>query len=113
MDYKRREEIFSKEALTTPELAELFDCSRSKASSILMEIKRVAGDRLHTEGRIHIQDYLNWLCLDKDVCKDRYIRPEDIEMARKLDREALARSKQSVFTMSSAELKKKYGGEQV
>lgn len=109
MNYKRREEIFSKEVITLDEMAELLSCDKSTACVKIKDMKRKVGDRLGISGRIHIQDYLNWLNLDKDVCKDRYIRPEDLEAATKLERMAEAREKASVFTMPSSELQKQFG----
>ena len=57
MTYERREEIFSKEAISTPEMAELLGVSQSEASVKIKEMKRRAGDRLGIKGRIHVQDY--------------------------------------------------------
>lgn len=54
MDYKRREEIFAKDYITTKELQELlgFKC-QSQASQMIMKIKRVVGDKLGVKGKIH------------------------------------------------------------
>ena len=56
MTFQRREEIFSKEALTNRDLAELLDVCESTASQKAQEIRRVVGDRLGIQGRIHVQD---------------------------------------------------------
>ena len=110
MDYKRREEIFSKEAIHYTEMAELLGCDKSTAGRIIRDIKRQVGDRLQIQGRIHILDYFKWVGLSEEVFKERYIRPEDVEASRKIEMVAHARSKQSIFTMSSEEIQKQYGG---
>ena len=110
MDYKRREEIFSRESIHYKDMAELLGCAEGTAKNKIQEMKRIAGDRLHIEGRIHILDYFKYIGISEDVFKERYIRPEDVEAARKIEMVARARSKQSVFTMPSAELHKKYSG---
>lgn len=76
MTYARREEIFSKEALTNQEIAELFDCSIPKASQIAHEIKRRVGSRIDFEGRVHVQDYLDYMEI-KSERMDMYRRPLD------------------------------------
>ncbi len=105
MNYARREEIFAKEVLTCRDIGELFDCSEAAASLRIKEIKIQVGDRLGMQGRLHIQDYLNWLQLDKDCCRDRYVRPEDLELAKKLEREAISKQSTSVFTTPSDKIR--------
>ena len=75
MTYERREEIFSKEVITLTEMEELLCLSKSAASLKMKEIKRKVGDRLGIIGRIHIQDYIDWLELEKDAHLDRYRKP--------------------------------------
>ena len=71
MTYARREEIFSKEAITTGELQELLGFNNlSDASSKMTEIKHVVGDRLGVKGRLHIADYLEYF----KIKTDRYAR---------------------------------------
>lgn len=108
MTYARREEIFAKEALTIRDISDLFEVCVSEASKKIKEMKRQAGDRLQMKGRIHIQDYLNWLHLERDVCRDRYVRPEDLEAATKLEERAAAMSKASVFTRPVGEIRQIY-----
>lgn len=64
MTYARREEIFSKEVITTSELAELLNLSYSNASTELNGIKRFISSkggtpRILTSGKLHVQDYLD------------------------------------------------------
>ena len=75
MTYERREEIFSKEVITLSEMEELLSLSKSAASLKMKEMKRKVGDRLGIIGRIHIQDYIDWLELEKDAHLDRYKKP--------------------------------------
>lgn len=72
MDYKRREEIFSKDYITTRELQELLGYTNlSGASNKMMQMKRVTGDRLGIKGRIHTEDYFAYFEIYPD---DRYNR---------------------------------------
>lgn len=64
MTYAERQEIFSKEYITTKELADLLGIAYAKASTLLQTIKRKTGDRLGIKGKIHIQDYLDYYHLD-------------------------------------------------
>mgnify|MGYP007037141780 CR=1 FL=1 len=69
MTYARREEIFSKDFITTKELKELLRIKNiSSASRKVMEIKRVVGDRLGIKGRIHTEDYFEFF----NIKTDRY-----------------------------------------
>ena len=57
MDYKRREEIFSKESISTRELQEIFEIAMLANASLLMtKIKKATGDRLGIKGKIHIEE---------------------------------------------------------
>lgn len=70
MDYKRREEIFSKDYITTQEIQELLGFkSQSQASQMIMQIKRVVGDKLGVKGKIHTEDYFAYFGVQP---KDRY-----------------------------------------
>lgn len=60
MTEKRRREIFSQEVITTGDIAEMFGVCPSTASQKMQEIKR-HGDRLGIKGKIHIEDYINWV----------------------------------------------------
>ena len=57
MTEQRRKEIFSKETISTHEIAELYGVCLATASGIMQRIKR-NGDRLGLRGKIHINDYL-------------------------------------------------------
>lgn len=79
MDYKRREEIFSKDYITTKEMQELLGFkSESEASSMMTKIRLKVGDRLGIRGRIHIEDYFEYFGITPT---DRYNKPtEDTEI---------------------------------
>ena len=71
MTYARREEILSKDVITTDELQELLGLSNlPQASSKMSEIKRKVGDRLGVKGKIHIEDYLEYF----NIKTDRYVK---------------------------------------
>lgn len=64
MTYKRREEILSKEVITTAEFAELFGISYKEASLQISAIKRRLDcdgrmPRITTCGKLHVQDYFD------------------------------------------------------
>lgn len=70
MDYKRREEIFAKDYITTKELQELLGFKyQTQASQMMMQIKRVVGDILGIKGKIHTEDYFAYFGVQP---KDRY-----------------------------------------
>lgn len=72
MTYARREEILSKDCITTQELQELLGfTSLSQASEIITQIRLTVGDRLRVKGRIHVEDYLKFF----EIKTDRYIKP--------------------------------------
>ena len=72
MTYARREEIFSKDYITTQELQELLGyADLSSASKKVGEIKRAVGDRLGVKGKIHVEDYLEYF----GIKTDRYKSP--------------------------------------
>lgn len=70
MTYAMREEIFSKECLSVKDLEELLGVSYQEAAKTIRNIKRKT-DRLGIQGKIHIQDYLDYL----KVPMDRYVKP--------------------------------------
>ena len=78
MDYKRREEIFSKDHITTGELQELLGFKNlCEASSMMTRIRLKVGDRLGIKGRIHTEDYFAYF----GISTDRYVKPiEDTEI---------------------------------
>ena len=70
MDFKRREEITSKDVMTIDEICELMCCTKSQASTIITEIKnKLAKEgvepRLNIRGKIHTQDYLDFFRLTR------------------------------------------------
>lgn len=75
MTYEQREQIFSKEVLTTQELSVLFDCDIATASTLMNNIKRGLPQlRLNIRGKIHTQDYLDYFSLDAN--NKRYFHKE-------------------------------------
>lgn len=65
MTLARREELITKEILTTKEFQELTGIHYKKASTLLTDIKRWCEQhngkpRVTTKGKIHIQDYLDY-----------------------------------------------------
>lgn len=64
VNFKRYEEIMSKDSIRTCELAELLDVSICTASKIMSDIK-AKSDRLNIFGRCHTQDYLDFFCLKR------------------------------------------------
>lgn len=79
MDYKRREEIFSKDHITTQELQELLGFKTlGEASSMMTKIRLKVGDRLGIRGRIHTEDYFEYFGIKPT---DRYDKPtEDTDL---------------------------------
>lgn len=71
MTYAEREKIFSKEVLTTAEIAQLLDMTLPQASTIVTSIKRKS-DRLKMRGKVHVQDYLDYF---KIADLTRYKKP--------------------------------------
>ena len=83
MTFAEREEIFAKEVLTNEDIARLFRCSIPKASQIAHEIKRKVGSRIDFEGRVHIQDYLDYMEVKAERL-DMYRKPQvEVEMPKK------------------------------
>lgn len=72
MTYAEREAIFSKEYLSIPDLEVLLGLNYQMAAKRMRDIKR-RHDRLHTQGKIHVQDYLDYF----ELPPERYTRPED------------------------------------
>lgn len=82
MDYQKREEIFSKEALTLDDVVELTGKSKGTASRLVQEWKlrckrKNGGLRLDVEGMIHILDYFDAMGIDWQSPGARYCRPKD------------------------------------
>ena len=75
MTYAEREKIFSKDAIRTSEIAELYDISLSEASQLVMRIKRTVGDRIGIKGRLHTEDYFDFINIDGN--SKRYMKRLD------------------------------------
>lgn len=72
MTYEERDEILSKDAISYKDLARLLDICPSMACQKMQEIKRVQGDRLKIQGRLHIQDYLEYYNIPQEsMCRYR------------------------------------------
>ena len=81
MTYEQREQIFSKEAINLDDMMALLGVCRSEASIKIKQMKRQLGkDRLGTQGKIHVQDYIAWLKLEKDTYLDRYRKPIETDV---------------------------------
>lgn len=72
MTPERRNEILSKETITTAELAELLEVNRTYASTCMVNIKlksdrlaKITGETI--KGRCHVQDYLDYFGLDANA----------------------------------------------
>lgn len=74
MTYAEREKIFSKEYLSIPDLEVLLGLSYQMAAKRMRDIKRRT-DRLGVQGKIHVQDYLEYF----ELPPDRYLRPDEGE----------------------------------
>ena len=59
MTAQEREEIFSKDYLDKNDIMKLLGVPEQGALKTIREIRRVT-DRLHTEGKIHTQDYIDY-----------------------------------------------------
>ena len=66
MTIEQRREIFAKEVWTISDIAIVFEYDNlnptsayNAAAAKMREIKRNGFDRLHIEGRLHIQDYFD------------------------------------------------------
>ena len=70
MTFERRNEIFSKEALSITDVAELLGISYASAQQLIQTIRRY-NDRLNIQGKVHIQDYIDYFHLPPE----RYYAP--------------------------------------
>lgn len=64
MTLAQRREMFAKDYLDLTDLTMLLGICYTRASEIVREIKFNTRDRLHTRGRVHVQDYLDYYGLD-------------------------------------------------
>lgn len=72
MTYAKREEIFSKDYLTIADIQELLGVGYQEAAKRIRDIKR-RNDRLGIQGKIHVQDYLDYY----ELPSDRYVKHSD------------------------------------
>lgn len=76
MTYQRREEIFSKEALTIEDMIELTGKSYGTAAKLMRDMKRKS-DRLKVDGMIHILDYFYAMGIDPADPGIRYFKKKE------------------------------------
>lgn len=76
MTYEMRERIFSKEVLTITDIMLLFGLSYQPAAQLVRNIRR-KHDRLGLEGKLHVQDYLDYFNLNGN--DKRYMKREEGE----------------------------------
>ena len=102
MDYKKREEIFSKEALHVSDIQILFGMKYGTAAKLIrdMKIKRqIQGRplRINVEGYIHTADYLEEIGMDPCNPGDRYCKKkEDSTGERYLEERSTPSTRKSV-----------------
>ena len=87
MTYSEREAIFSKEALNGDDIMKLFGVCRTEATKIMQQIKRKTGDRLGVQGRLHVQDYLDYFDLSPERYGGDRLPPVQISETEKNDME--------------------------
>lgn len=79
MTFAEREAIFAKEIITVLEFSRLLNCAYPTASAKMLDIKRYLKRngklRLDIDGKIHVQDYLDYFKLDGN--SKRYMRRLD------------------------------------
>lgn len=63
MTPQERDEILSKDYLVAEDLMQLLGVDLSKAYTIIRDIRRQT-DRLGIQGKVHIQDYIDYFNLD-------------------------------------------------
>lgn len=83
MTYSRREEIFSKDYISIADMQDLLGMSYNDAAILIRNIKRSlefsgAKVRLNVQGKLHVQDYLDYFNIDNPM---RYAPPSKIELS--------------------------------
>lgn len=63
MTYEQRNTMFAKDTLSIADIQMLLGMSYNAAAAVIREIKRKT-DRLHIQGKIHVQDYIDYYGLD-------------------------------------------------
>lgn len=81
MTYSRREEIFSKEYISIADMQDLLGMGYDDAAKMIRDIKRSlelggAKVRLNVQGKLHVQDYLDYFKIDNAA---RYAQPARVE----------------------------------
>lgn len=84
MTYSRREEIFSKDYITIADMQDLLGLTYNDAAILIRNIKRSlafsgATVRLNIQGKLHVQDYLDYYKID---APERYYRPIEGETTK-------------------------------
>lgn len=88
MTYAKREEIFSKDALSIEDVMELLGLQYQGAADMIRRIKRELnmseeynkqGIRLDIQGKLHTQDYLDYF---KIKSFERYSKPMEEELQK-------------------------------
>ncbi len=72
MTMQERQEMFAKEYLSIKDFEKLYDINDKQASKMILDIKRGLETtktlRLKVQGKLHIQDYLDYM----GITSDRY-----------------------------------------
>lgn len=63
MTLEQRNEMFAKDYLSIADVQVLLNLKYGAAAELMREIKRKS-DRLHIQGKIHVQDYIDYFNLD-------------------------------------------------
>lgn len=77
MTYEKREQIFAKDYLTIADLQELLGLSYNTAAKLMRNIK-FKYDRLHIQGKIHVQDYIDFFGLNGSTRYSNKLKAEEI-----------------------------------
>ena len=77
MTYARREEIFSKDIITIPELQELLALpSDQEAAKVMRNMKR-RFNRFPQQGKLHVEDYKAYFEISEDNQRYYPAKPEE------------------------------------
>ena len=83
MTYSRREEIFSKDYISIADMQDLLGMGYDDAAKMIRDIKRSleyggAKVRLNVQGKLHVQDYLDYFKIDNPTM---YAPPSKLEVS--------------------------------
>ena len=111
MDYKRREEIFAKEALHIRDVMELYGMKYVTAAKLIrdMKIKRqIQGRplRINVDGYIHTADYLEEIGFDPINPGERYCKKKEKSTGERYLEERSTPSTRKSVCLSENESKK-------